>query len=169
AEEAPRMARHAQQAHGPQHEPCADVEPEQASRHQLQAMHLRCDGDDAGGHHHCEVGRRHVGQAAVRRRGCDRCAAHAGRSCSAIERVLSVATSPVCSVVLRSISISRHSSCANGLWRTPLGTTNISPWPSSTVRPSISILSLPSITKKNSSSCSWLCQANVPCTLATLT
>ena len=49
--------------------------------------------------------------------------AQSGRNCSARLRVFPVVTFPVCNVLLRSISISRHSSSATGLWRTPLGTT----------------------------------------------
>ena len=88
-----------------------------------------------------------------------------GRSCSATVRVLSIVTSPVCSVDLRSISITWHSSSATGLWRTPLGTMNISPSCRSTLRSSSSMRSRPLSTKNNSSSSAWLCHVNVPWSL----
>src|SRR5690606_351762 len=91
-----------------------------------------------------------------------------GRNWSSNERVFLVMTSPVCNVDLRSISMTRHSSSATGLCRTPLGTTYMPPSRSSTVADSISLRRRPLSTRNISSSFSWLCQASVPWTLATL-
>src|SRR5205823_7512528 len=60
---------------------------------------------------------------------------HGCPSCSAMVRVRSMTTSPVCWVVTGSTSTIQHSSSATGLCRVPRGTTCRSPGPRSTCRP----------------------------------
>ena len=55
-----RVPHHAQHVQRPQHEPCGDVEIEQQSRRRVKALQMRREGDDAGCHHHREIGRRQI-------------------------------------------------------------------------------------------------------------